>query len=218
MNNADRTQITRWWFVRHAPVVNADMKKLSGQMDIAADVSDKARFLSVAAKLPQDAVWITTHLQRTRQTAAALWDAGAQRIKPVVEDKFAEQAFGAWSGLTWVEISDLNDPIAQAFWDAPATTCPPASEMYPAESFADVCERVGLRLEELTTTYAGRDIVCVAHAGSIRAAVAHALGLTAEQALALDVQNTALTRLDHVSDHLRVKRGGSWRVVGLNQI
>ncbi|WP_139134892.1 histidine phosphatase family protein, partial [Magnetovibrio blakemorei] len=89
---------------------------------------------------------------------------------------------------------------------------------HASECFADVCTRVGVRLDALTQELGGQDIVCVAHAGSIRAAVALALGLSAEKALALDVKNTSLTRLDYVTDRLRVKRGGHWRVVGLNMI
>ena len=165
---------------------------------------------------------VVTPLGRTRQTAEALWAAGAERVEPVVEPAFLEQAFGAWTRKTWDEIGDLDDAIAKAFWDAPATTCPPSSETYATESAFDVCERVGLRLDDLAEDFAGRDIVCVAHAGSIRAAVAHALGLDAEKALALDVQNTSLTRLDHITSsqgtNVRTKRGGSWRVVALNQI
>lgn len=218
MSSGEDIIVTRWWFVRHAPVVDAKSGKLSGQADIEADVSDRARFEVVAAKLPQGAVWIASHLIRTHQTAAALWDAGAERVEPIAEPAFAEQAFGAWTRMTWAEIWELEDEVAKSFWDAPATTCPPSSPEHSAESAFEVCERVGLRLDDVTAEYAGRDIVCVAHAGSIRAAVAHALGLSAEQALALDVQNVSLTRLDHISDGLRTKRGGSWRVVGVNMI
>lgn len=211
-------EVTRWWFVRHAPVVDAPLGKLSGQADIAADVSNHAAFSALAAKLPRGAVWLTSHLQRTHQTAEALFAAGAERVEPLVDPDFAEQAFGAWTSLTWAEIGAMDDALTKAFWEAPDITAPPLSTEYPSESAADVCVRVASRMENLTLDYAGRDIVCVAHAGSIRAAVALALGLTANQALALDVKNTSLTRLDHIADGLRVKRGGSWRVVGVNMI
>lgn len=218
MSDLGQYQTTRWWFIRHAPVVDAKAAKLSGQADVAADVSDGESFKRMADQLPQGAVWIATPLKRTAQTAEALWAAGAERVQPEVEEAFAEQAFGAWTGLTWAEIDGLKNAESLAFWDAPATTCPPASAQYGAESFVSVCERVAGRLDELMQTHGGRDIVCVAHAGSIRGAIAHALGLSADQALALDVKNTSLTRLDHVTDVLRTKRGGRWRVVGVNMI
>ncbi|HEY9163216.1 MAG TPA: histidine phosphatase family protein [Magnetovibrio sp.] len=204
---------TRWWWVRHAPVVDAHLMRLSGQSDVAADVSDTNAFKGLGAHLPLNAVWVTTQLQRTAQTAEALWQAGAQRVEPLIEPAFAEQAFGEWTGLTWAELGER--PEAEAFWADPAHVAPPGAG---GESFADVCARVAGRVAEMTDFYAGRDIVCVAHAGSIRAAVALALGLTPAQALGLDVKNIGLTRLDHISAGLRTKRGGNWRVVGLNQI
>lgn len=225
MSDVSEMIVTRWWWIRHAPVVDAKLGKLSGQFDIDVDLSDAESFASLAAKLPKKspggALWITSNLKRTRQTAEALWAAGAERTEPLVERDFAEQAFGAWTLKTWADIGALNDAETLAFWNDPADVAPPSSDEYGTESFKNVCTRVSARLEDLTVAYAGRDIICVAHAGSIRAAVAHALGLTAEQALALDVKNTSLTRLDHIghgADGLRVKRGGSWRVVGLNII
>ena len=221
MSEVSEMIVTRWWWIRHAPVVDAKLGRLSGQFDIDADLSDAPSFASLAAKLPVGALWITSNLKRTRQTAQALWNAGAERTEPLVEPDFAEQAFGAWTLKTWAVIGALDDAETLAFWDNPADVAPPSSDDYGTESFTDVCARVSARLDDLTSKYAGRDIVCVAHAGSIRAAVAHALGLTAEQALALDVKNTSLTRLDHIgdgADGLRVKRGGRWRVVGLNII
>ena len=209
--------VTRWWWVRHAPVVDAHLLRLSGQSDVAADLSDRAAFQALAPHLPTGAVWVTSPLQRTTQTAQALWEAGAVRAEPIVEPAFAEQAFGDWTGCTWAELGEKED--ARPFWDAPATIAPPTAKTgRPAESFADQCARVAARIEGLTAEHAGRDIIAVAHAGSIRAAVALALALTPAQALGLEVKNLGLTRLDHIAAAPRPARGGNWRVVGLNQI
>lgn len=209
---------TRWWWVRHAPVVNAHLKQLSGQSDVHADVSDAAAFIALARHLPQGAMWVTSHLTRCKQTADTLAQAGADvPTDRTIEPDLAEQAFGDWTGLTWDQIGDRPD--AQAFWDAPGDVAPPNAQTgLASESFADVCRRTAARIEALTHHWAGRDIVCVAHAGSIRAAIAMALGLTPAQALALDIKNLGLTRLDHVQSGVRVKRGGHWRVVGVNQV
>jgi len=235
MNGGDGALPTRWWWVRHAPVVDAHLLRLSGQADVDADTSDDAAFRALAACLPKGAVWVLSNLRRTRQTAEALWEAGGEAgggaggkagaghpADPLVEPAFAEQAFGDWTGLTWAEVGAAED--ARAFWDAPADTVPPSAETgLPAESFADQCARVRAGIETLTARHAGRDIVAVAHAGTVRAAVALALGLDPAQALALDVRNLGLTRLDHIAGGsgggaLRVRRGGHWRVVAVNQI
>ena len=84
--------ITRWWFVRHAPVMGAEHKRLSGQKHVPANVSDQASFQRLAPKLPKGAHWITSHLSRTKQTAQALQDAGAERTHPKTDADFAEQS------------------------------------------------------------------------------------------------------------------------------
>lgn len=209
--------VTRWWWVRHAPVVDAHLMRLSGQADVDVDVSDPAPFAALAPRLPVGALWVVTNLKRTVRTAEALWEAGAERTAPLVEPAFAEQAFGDWTGWTWTDLAER--PEAQPFWADPATIAPPSRVTgLKAESFATQCARVAARIESLTAEHPGRDIVAVAHAGTIRAAVALALGLSPAQALGLDVRNVGLTRLDHIPEGLRARRGGHWRVVALNQI
>lgn len=203
-------ETTKWWWVRHAPVVDAHLQRLSGQADVAADLTDTAACEALAKRLPKDAVWLTTPLSRTAQTAHAL---GCAVTEQAAEPAFMEQAFGDWTHCTWDEIGEKGD--ASAFWQAPADVAPPGKA---SESFADVCARVAPAVEALSEKYAGRDIIVVAHAGSIRAAVAHALGLLPAQALGLAVGNLGLTRLDHMAADAKTTENGNWRVVGLNQI
>jgi len=63
----------------------------------------------------------------------------------------------------------------------------------------------------------GRDIVAVAHGGTVRAAVAHALGLAPEQGMAITVGTLSVSVLEHVKGGLLRGRGGAWRVVGINR-
>ena len=49
----------------------------------------------------------------------------------------------------------------------------------------------------------------VSHGGAIRAAVAHAIGATAQQALHFSIHNISLTRLERVPE--------GWRVVCVNE-
>ncbi|RYI98831.1 MAG: hypothetical protein EON47_18475, partial [Acetobacteraceae bacterium] len=60
-----------------------------------------------------------------------------------------------------------------------------------------------------SAAHAGEDIVIVAHGGSIRAALAHALGLTGHQALAFSIRNLGVTRLERVAS--------DWRVAAVNE-
>jgi alpha-ribazole phosphatase len=76
------------------------------------------------------------------------------------------------------------------------------------ESFAALVERVKPAILRHTAAYRGRDIVAVAHAGTIRAALAFALGIPPQAALNFAIEPLSLTRIDWL--------GAGWRVGGVN--
>jgi alpha-ribazole phosphatase len=196
---------TRWWWIRHAPVTSHG-GRIYGRRDLACDCTDPALFGWLARELPAEALWVTTPLARTRQTAEALLAAGAPApAGQADEPAFVEQDFGDWQGLTYDELKAWRDGSVHRFWHAPASETPPGGE-----SFAAVVARVGAAIDSLGRRHAGRDIVVVAHGGSIRAALAHALGLEAERALGFAIENCSLTRLDHFVAE------GAWRVGAVN--
>lgn len=199
-------RVTRWWWIRHAPVT-ADGGCVYGQADIACDVSDAACFAALARRLPQDAVWVTSHLQRTKQTAAAIAAAGLAFGAASEERDFAEQHFGEWQGRDRAEIFAAHG-ADHGLWLAPAEFCPPGGE-----SFAQLAARTTRGIERWTRRHPGRDIVAVAHGGTIRAALGHALGLPPARALAFETANCALTRLDYIEDD---GKASAWRVVAVN--
>lgn len=202
--------VTRWWWIRHAPVFNGE-GRLYGQEDLDCDVSDVARFEALARHLPQDAVWMVTNLSRTHKTAKAIRAAGIDGPEFVVEPNFAEQFFGDWQGLTWAEMETRDAAAYEDFWRDPSGNAPPAGE-----SFADLIDRTVPAVERHTATHAGRDIVCVAHGGSIRAAVAQALDLHHERGLSISIDTLSLTRIDHVEGGVLNGKGKAWRVGGVN--
>ncbi|TAN56317.1 MAG: histidine phosphatase family protein, partial [Magnetospirillum sp.] len=73
------------------------------------------------------------------------------------------------------------------------------------ESFAAMIGRVAGALENLTAAQAGRDILAIVHAGTVRAALATALDISPAQALRFSVHPLSLTRLDATSDGWRVE-------------
>jgi broad specificity phosphatase PhoE len=75
---------------------------------------------------------------------------------------------------------------------------------------AEVVERVGTALERLAVRHDGEDVVIVSHGGSIRAAVAHCLGVGPDNALHLSIQNLSLTRLERNPE--------GWRVTCVNEL
>ena len=169
-----RTIVTRWWWVRHAPVTDHG-GRLYGRTNVLANTSERPPFEALACALPEDAVWLTSDLLRTHQTADAIAEAGHAVPARAIEADLDEQDFGAWQGLTWNEVATERGGLAHKYWVAPAHVTPPEGE-----SFVDVIERVTAAVTRRTTQHAGSDIVAVAHGGSIRAALALALGLDPE--------------------------------------
>ncbi len=188
------TVSTRWWWVRHAPVPNA-ARRIYGQDDVGADVSDQAAIEALAAALPAGAVWVTSPLKRALQTVAAvasgLGASGSTPPEPVIEPAIVEQHFGHWQGMSYDELRHKLGPAYDRVWQAPGQATPPGGE-----SFEAVIGRVGGAIERLTQAYRGRDIVAFGHGGSIRSALAHALGLDANAALCFRIECLSITRID----------------------
>jgi broad specificity phosphatase PhoE len=211
---AEPVVTTRWWWIRHAPVHNPE-RRLYGQNDLPAICEGNVCFPPLAAALPRNAVWLTSQLQRTRQTAEAVIPhlVGHDAPEFLVEPDIAEQHFGQWQGMTFLELqAHLGDNFAD-FWRNPAKERPPGGE-----SFADVIARVGRVIERMNRSHAGRDIVAFAHGGSIRAALAHTLGLAPDAALSFQIDNLTLTRLDHVLTHDGSPAPGAMRPWRINLV
>ncbi|HLN22474.1 MAG TPA: histidine phosphatase family protein [Patescibacteria group bacterium] len=193
---------TRWWWLRHAPIPDPE-GRIAGQLDLPCDTSDEDWFRALANRLPRNAVLVESGLMRCAQTIGALEAAGLALPPSQVEPGLIEQDFGRWQGHNWGELASAKDPELPAFWRDPASAVPPAGE-----SFSVMVERVGDAIARLTAEHEGRDIIAVAHAGTIRAALTVALGIAPAAALAFVVEPLSLTRIDALS--------GGWRVVGVN--
>jgi alpha-ribazole phosphatase len=181
----------RLWLIRHAPV--AGPNGVIHGVDAPADISDRAAFVALRAKLPEAAACLASPSIRTLQTAAALG------LRPSAEPKFGEQDFGQWTGRRHDDLAREFDAEYHAFWNAPGSSRPPGGE-----SFAEQIARVREGLADLP---AG-DVIGVVHSGTVRAALAIALDLSPETALRFAIEPLSLTRIDRVA--------GGWRVVGVN--
>ncbi|HER27011.1 MAG TPA: histidine phosphatase family protein, partial [Rhodospirillales bacterium] len=203
-------QPTRWWWIRHAPVTTHG-GKIYGQKDVPCDTSDARAFAGLANLVPQGAEWVTSNLRRAKDTAAAIVEAGAPFVEPLIEPDFAEQSFGDWQDHSWQELAQLNPPEYKSFWQNPGRNAPPGGE-----SLADLIARTSTGIDRLNQTHEGRDIVAVTHGGTIRAALALALDIEPIDAMAFTIDNLSLTRIDHFKGGLFRGKGGSWRIAGVN--
>ncbi|MEW5728733.1 MAG: histidine phosphatase family protein [Pseudomonadota bacterium] len=190
---------TRWWLVRHAPVP-CPHGRVHGRLDVACDVSDEEDFRQLARRLPANPVLVESGLMRCRQTAGALECAGLLLPPPLVEPDLVEQDFGRWQGKSWAELDAAKDPDLAAFWADPAETAPP-----DGESFGTMCARVARGILRVSEENPNRDILAIVHAGTVRAALAMALGLDPAQALRFAVAPLSLTRIDGTHEGWRVE-------------
>jgi alpha-ribazole phosphatase len=197
---------TRWWWVRHAPV-REDGGRIYGQKDLGCDTSDRLVFEAVGKILPRNAVWFSSNLKRTHQTADAIWAAGFPKPAMMSQEKaFAEQHLGEWQGMN--RAAFLASRPVGSHWFAAIDEPAPGGE-----SFMDLYNRVRGAIERIGGDHAGRDIIAVAHGGTIKAAVGLALGGLPDKCLAFDIDNCSVTRLDHFES----AGHESWRLPMVNQ-
>ena len=181
----------RLWLIRHAPV--AGSRGVIHDSDAAADTSDDVAFAALRAKLPAGAAQFASPCLRALETAAALG------LRPTAEPNFCEQNFGDWTGRRHDDLARELGAAYRDFWRAPANSKPPGGE-----SFSDQIVRVG---DGLATLPPG-DVVLVVHSGTVRAALAIALGMVPEPALRFAIDPLSLTRIDRLTN--------GWRVVCVN--
>ena len=174
--------------IRHAPADHGG--RLCGRTDVAARLPEAgiAALRSLLAEVRQ--VRVSPAL-RCVQTASALW-AG---LGPVTDPRLWEQDFGTMDGAPVGSLPDLG-PMARAEL---------ARHAYPGgESFVQMADRVLPALADLPEG----PVAVVAHAGTVRAALGHALGDIAA-GLSFEVDPLSLTRLR--------RHAGGWSIIQTNR-
>ena len=190
-----KTVATKILFLRHAPI--RDAGRLHGRSDADADcttVTPQSGFTLAGQGIDHI---VTSPARRCVQTVHALWPEGLQSdaAKPGIstDPRLWEQDFGDWEGRPHTALPDLG-PMPG---DTLARHAPPNGE-----SFMDVCARVRPALAGMVAGHGGQTLFVCAHAGSIRAALAVALGLSGGQALKFQIAPLSLTVLTHFEDDL----------------
>jgi len=119
---------------------------------------------------------------------------------------FAEQHLGQWQGMN--RAAFLASRPVGSHWFADIDEPAPGGE-----SFMDLYRRVKAAIEHINVEAAGKDVIAVAHGGTIKAAVGLALGGEPAKGLAFDIDNCSVTRLDHLAGDGHT----SWRLPMVNQ-
>lgn len=200
---------TRFWLVRHGVVEEDARRTMYGTLDVPlcprALQDHQPAYASLARRLPHDALWFSSPLQRAYQTGLTIQKEGHFSTPIVTDADFTEQSMGQWSGEPHTTFPTLLSKPSHPFWSIAADETPPEGE-----SMDQVKQRIGSCLERLAHTHTGRDMVVLSHGGAIRMALAHALQCSPDMALHLTIQNLSVSIIEHIA--------GYWRVISVNAL
>lgn len=174
----------RVMILRHAPSLTGG--RLAGRLDVDADCGDRAALDAVAARIAAGTRVVCSPARRCRQTAEALG-----LVPDRHEPALWEQDYGSWEGRSYDELPDLGPLTPEAL----ARHRPEGGE-----TFLDMTARVRPVLEGLRD-----DTLLIAHAGTVRAALALVVG---DAALSFSVAPLSLTMLR--------RAGTAWAVEAVN--
>jgi probable phosphomutase (TIGR03848 family) len=156
--------------VRHGqtPTTGKVLPGRAAGLHLSEAGTDQARRTAerIAALERVDAIY-SSPLERARETAAPI--ARACGLRTRIAKGLLECDFGEWTGAELKKLMKL--PEWQTVQRAPSTFRFPGGE-----SFTAMQTRMVTALDELRGAHSGGTIVCVSHADTIKAAVAHALG------------------------------------------
>ena len=172
--------MTALFLLRHGPTEAGRLGAPLGRLDLPVTEAGQALWPRVRTELLGLGLQqvLTSELGRARLHAQALG------LPVTVLASLGEQDFGAWDGVPWAHIPDTG-----RFFQDPIQACPPGGEAY-----AQCAGRSLLGLAQALES--GRTTLILAHAGPLRAILAHYLGLPLERALDLAWQPYGLSRLD----------------------
>jgi probable phosphoglycerate mutase len=170
--------------IRHGRTEANANARLLGRLDLPLDELGERQAALLAACL----LGTTTHidrvvsspLQRTRQTAAALG------LPVEIDERFVEVDYGDYDGMPLTDIP----PDLWATWRSDPDFTPPGGE-----SLAALQRRVSSALDDLADAARRETIVVATHVSPIKASVAWALGVGDEVTWRLFVQPASITRI-----------------------
>jgi len=192
-----RAAATTLVLVRHGVTEHTTEKRFSGGLASANPaLSDEGR-----AQARETGAWlaplksdidllVASPVRRTRETADLIADA-LGGVDVVEEPGFAEMEFGAWDGLTFLEVAEQH-PEDLEKWFGDFDHKPGGGE-----SFRDVERRVLEARDRLLEEHAGKTVVVVSHVTPIKLLVAHALEAPLHAVYRMELVPASVTALSY---------------------
>lgn len=179
------TSLTQLDFLRHGEPVGG--RKYRGQTDDPLSDKGWAEMRSaVGTARPWQAI-VSSPLSRCLAFAETL--SKEMDVPLAVEDRLKEVAFGVWEGRTRSELKVADPDLLFNFKRDPIGARPAGAEDLDAFQ-----SRVARAFDAMAEAYRGRHVLVVAHAGVIRMAICHVLGIPPAHAYRLQVGSAAMAR------------------------
>lgn len=156
------------------------------------DPLSEAGWAQMWAAVGEQAGWpwtrvVSSPLIRCRDFAEALGERAGLPVS--VDARFREVGFGSWEGRTPAQIRSEEPEAYAAFFSDPLDSRPEGAEPLP-----DFAARVAAAFDDCLREHAGEHVLLVAHAGVIRASLAHVLQADLRCAYRVAVDNACFTR------------------------
>lgn len=175
--------------IRHGQPQGGSIYRGHGIDDPLSELGWRQMWNAIGETAPWQQI-ISSPMQRCRAFAEAL--AAKYAIPLGVDDRFKEVGFGSWEGRSRAEIRGKNQQEYDDFYRDPIHCRPAGAE--PVDAFI---RRVRPAYEEVLQKYPGQHCLIVAHAGVIRAVVAHVTHAAPDGLYRFQVKNAGISRIRH---------------------
>lgn len=135
-------------------------------------------------------VLLASAASRVRATAEIIAESLKLDIKIV--PNLNEQQSGSWEGKSYLEIKKAEPELYHQWCQDPIRNAAPGGE-----SIARLYERVVVDLEKVIAEHTGKRLVIVTHAGVIKSAIIHALGMPIDNFWRLSIPTGSASKIDY---------------------
>lgn len=174
-------------FIRHGQPEGGSVYRGHGIDDPLSELGWQQMWLAVGESAPWQQI-ISSPMLRCRAFAEAL--AEKHQLPVSIDERFKEVGFGSWEGRNRSEIKQNNRAEYDAFYHDPVNSRPVG-----AEPIATFTHRVSQALADTIQHYQGQHCLVVAHAGVIRAIVAHVTHAAPIGLYRIQVKNAGISRI-----------------------
>ena len=175
--------------IRHGQPEGGSIYRGHGIDDPLSELGWTQMWRAVGEQAPWQQI-ISSPMRRCHAFAQRL--AERHDLPLAVDERFKEVGFGSWEGRNRVEIREQDRQAYDNFYLDPVHCRPPGAE--PLTVFTD---RVRRAYEDVLQNYTGQHCLIVAHAGVIRAMIAHVTHATPLGLYRIQVSNAGVSRIRH---------------------